>query len=139
MMQELPDLPVPASQPIPDPVDVLDATRTAWAAGAYALAVVVVLLAVARGLYYAAERYPHSGFVNVLNLGSSRVRAVLTGTISVLAALLLELGTTTGMDFGVIAGALCAAVALFLRPEPKGKAPDIATTAAPPMPDNVVR
>jgi len=139
MRQELPDLPVPATEPIPNPSDVLDAARTAWASGAYALAVVAVLLAVARGLYAYAERYPTAWATRKLYLGNAKVRAGITGAISVLVALSVELGTTTGLDWGVLVGSVCAAVALFLRPEPKGAPPDLPRVDVVPSPPPVPR
>jgi hypothetical protein len=129
MMQELP---VPATQPIPGPVDIVDGTRTAFASGAYTVGIVLCLLGVARLLYWLVEKYPTSGFVNALNLGSSKMRAFLTGVVGLLAATLVEIGTTTGIDYTVLVGVVGSTIALWSRPEPKGKAPDVMTVKPPP-------
>jgi hypothetical protein len=134
MLQEIPNLPVLASDPIPTPVDVVDATRTAYASGAYTVLVVVLLLGVARLLYWLAETYPTSSVVHTLHLGSSKVRAFLTGAIGLLSATFLEIGTTTGMDYGVLLGVAGATAALWLRPEPKGKPAEVLTYTPPPTP-----
>lgn len=118
-----------ASDPIPDPVDTFTAARTAWASGLYTLAVVLVLFAIARGIYYAAERWPDNPVVVGLGLRHTKVRAAIIGTVSVLGALTAELGNTGGINWQVIGGAAGAAVALYLRPEPKDKP---ATVAGPP-------
>jgi hypothetical protein len=123
---------VDAPPPFPDPISVVDGYRTAWAGGLYAFAVVLVLLAVARGLYAAAVRYPDNAIVRGLNLHSAAVRGVITSAVSVLTALSVELTTMAGVDWRVIGGALAASLALLLRPEPKGAAPDLPKPPAAP-------
>jgi hypothetical protein len=139
ILQELPDLPVPSTQPIPGPVDIVDGTRTAFASGAYTVGIVLCLLGVARLLYWLVERYPTSGVVNALHLGSSKVRAFLTGVIGLLVATLVEIGTTTGIDYTVLIGVIGSTFSLWWRPEPKGKAADVMTVMPPPPPVNVPR
>ena len=131
-LQELPNLPVPATEPIPGPTDIVDGARTAFASGAWTVFIVLCLLGVARLLYWLVERYPTSGLVNALNLGSSKVRAFLTGVTGLLAATLVEVGTTTGIDYTVLVGVLGSTIALWMRPEPKGKSPDLMTVRPPP-------
>lgn len=128
----LQDLPVPATDPIPNPVDIVDGTRTAFASGSYTVAIVLALLGVARLLYWVVERYPTSGVVNALHLGSSKVRAFLTGLVGLLTATLLEVGATTGIDYSVLIGVVAATAALWMTPTPKGKQPDVPTFPAPP-------
>lgn len=130
----LQELPVPATTPIPEPTDIVDGARTAFASGAWTVFIVLCLLGVARLLYWFVEKYPTSGVVNALNLGSSKVRAFLTAATGLLAATAVELGTTTGLDYMVLVGVVGSTLALWARPEPKGKAADVMTVKPPPPP-----
>jgi hypothetical protein len=128
----IPELPVPATDPIPNPVDVVDATRTAFASGAYTVGVVGLLLGVARLLYWIAATYPTSGIVHALRLGSSKMRGFLTALVGLLTATLVEIGTTTGLDYAVLVGVVGSTLALWFRPEPKGQPPELATAKPAP-------
>jgi hypothetical protein len=132
MIQEM--IPASDTAPIPGPVDIIDGTRTAFAAGQYGIVTVLVLLGIARLLYFAAERYPTHRVVTALDLGSSKIRAFLTAFIGLLAASLVEIGARTGMAWEVLFGVVMATLALWFRPEPKGKPAELVTRKpSPPL------
>jgi len=118
----IPDAPAPAPDPIDNPTGAIETVQTAWASGRYALAVVLTLWVLARLGYGAAVKWPSNFFVRKLRLGNDKVRAVLVAGTGIAAAAAASLAASGRFDWRALAGALAAAVALYLSPTPQAPA-----------------
>lgn len=101
---------LPAPDPTDDPAEAVQFLRDTYAQGNRLLLVVAFLWMVARVAYVSRERWSW--------LNTPRRRALVTGAVSVLAALLASLAVGA-FDAAALLTAVGAAVALYLTPEPK--------------------
>lgn len=107
--------PDPAPDPTTDPGGFIAAAKGAFSGGGKLFFVVIVLWGLARMAYKFRDK--------VGLLASQHARAVVVGGTGVLAAAALSLASGGPFDWTALMGALGAAVALYMRPEPHPAAP----------------
>jgi len=100
----------PAPDPTEDPGGFIEAARDAFASGAL-VGVVFLLWGLARVLYRLRDTFDF--------LASGRARAILVGGTAVLAAAAVSLAAAGPFDWTALLGAIGAAIALYMSPEPK--------------------
>ncbi len=113
--------------PISDPSGFLGDVRDSYRSSQWALLVVLALYGIARAGQWAAAKW------KLAWLDGWKLKAIVTA-VSLLGAVLVSIGDTGKVDAYALAGAVAAAVALYLQPDrstPSSASPTPADPVAP--------